>query len=128
MHFFLSFERLAKKTFKAIPPFLLYCFTMFQVLLAWVFFRATSTSQAFDIIKKMFDFTSLNIYWNKFENTYYFLVIAILFEFLYFLSIKNKTVNKLYKNNFIQIIEIAILISACLFYRGPEQAFIYFQF
>lgn len=126
--FFLSFERIAKKNLKRLPAISLYFFTMFQVLIAWVFFRADSTSEALNIISKLFDFSSITLYWNKFENTYYFLIIAILFEFLYFLSIKNKVVNKLYKNNFMQAIEIAVLISACLFYRGPEQAFIYFQF
>jgi alginate O-acetyltransferase complex protein AlgI len=126
--FFLGFERINKNILKRIPTIFLYLFTMFQVLIAWLFFRANSTNEAFDIIRKLFDFSNVNFYWVNFENAYYFLIMAVLFELFYFLSLKIKLIKQLYKNDFIQTIEIALLITACLFYRGPEQAFIYFQF
>ncbi len=126
--FFLSFERLFGKELKKVPSFIGYLFTMFQVLIAWIFFRAETTDEALIIITKLFDFSSFSLYWEQFENVYYFLLIALLFEFLYFLSLKVKAINLMYKNSWIQVVEIAILITACLFYRGPEQAFIYFQF
>jgi len=126
--FFLTIERIFGKVTSKIPSIILYFFTMFQVLIAWVFFRSNSTSEAFIIINKLFNFSSSDFYWDKFENAYYFLIIAILFELLYLLSLKIKLIKNIYKNDYTQIIEIACLITACLFFRGPEQAFIYFQF
>ncbi len=126
--FFLSLERLFSNKLKKIPTIFLYLFTMFQVLIAWIFFRARTTSEAFKIIGKLFDFSGTSIYWEHFENAYYFLLIALLFELSYFLTLKIKTIQLIYKSNLVQSIEIAILITACMFFRGPEQAFIYFQF
>ena len=126
--FFLSFERFLGNRLNKISSLILYIFTLFQILIAWVFFRASSTKEAFAIIKKLFNFSNVNFHWEQFENAYYFLIIAILFEFFYFLSIKVKAIKEIYKNGLVQTIEIALLITACLFYRGPEQAFIYFQF
>jgi alginate O-acetyltransferase complex protein AlgI len=126
--FFLSFERIGAKLLAKIPKTILYVFTMFQVLLAWLFFRASSVNEAFVIIKKLFDFSEVNMYWIEFENAYYFLMMAIVFEIFYFLTLKISLVRKVYRTNFVQIVELSILILGCLFYRGPEQAFMYFQF
>jgi alginate O-acetyltransferase complex protein AlgI len=126
--FFLSFERIAKTYLERVPAIILYVFTMLQVLIAWLFFRASSVDQAFQILGNLFDFSLTNFYWVEFENAYYFLIIAVVFEALYFLSLKSSTLRAFYKTNLMQSIEIGILIVGCLFYRGSEQAFIYFQF
>jgi len=126
--FFLSFERIGKKYLRRIPSALMYGFTMFQVLIAWLFFRASSLAEAFNIIGNLFDFSQSNFYWMEFENSYYFIVIAVVFECLYLLTLKSSWIRRLYNCSLVQSVEVAMLIVACLFYRGPEQAFIYFQF
>ena len=126
--FFLSLERILGGRLIKLHSSILYVFTMLQVLTAWVFFRATTVSEAISIISKSFNFSENAMYWNEFENAYYFIFIAVFFEFLYFLTLKIKIVNVFYKTSVVQILEISFLIVAILFFRGPEQAFIYFQF
>ena len=125
--FFLSFERIVGNRIK-IPAFVNYLFVMFQVLIAWVFFRAETVGQATSVLDQMFTWNGLNFYYSEFSDAYFFLFAAILFELTYFLQLKVKWVNNIYKNNWIEIIELGLLVTACLFFRGPEQDFIYFQF
>lgn len=125
---FLSVERVSYPFIKKIPKLFIFIFTMFQVLLAWVFFRSEGIEQAFYVINKMFSFTEIHFYWSEFENSYYFLGIALLFELFYFLSIYVYELKKVTKTIVFEGFEASLFIVACLFLRGPEQEFIYFQF
>lgn len=125
---FLSVERIYYPFIKKIPKLFIFTFTMFQVLLAWVFFRSEGIEQAFYVINKMFSFTEIHFYWSEFENSYYFLGIALLFELFYFLSIYIYKLKKVTKTIVFEGVEASLFIVACLFLRGPEQEFIYFQF
>jgi alginate O-acetyltransferase complex protein AlgI len=120
---FLSLE----KIFKAIkvPRFLSVFIVFIGVLLAWVFFRSASIQEAFYILKTMFSFqshSSLNSI--VFSSVFVWLIIS----FITIYTPKNSFVNQLKRNTFFQILSWSILILSCIFLRGPEQQFIYFQF
>ena len=126
--FFLSFERIVSPLLKYIPKPFIYLITMIFVLIGWVYFRGQSLSEANQIISNLFSSNSINIYWDDFQNPFIFLFVAIGFEIYYFLSKKNKIFNQFSGNWIVQSFEIALFISSCLFLRGPQQEFIYFQF
>ncbi len=100
---------------------------LIQVIVAWVFFRAESITQAWDIIKVMFSFSGqFNLGWET--NGTVYIIIMIIIEIIAASGIKNKI--NLTKNKWAwaEIIMYAIMISAIVFFRGPGSEFIYFQF
>jgi D-alanyl-lipoteichoic acid acyltransferase DltB (MBOAT superfamily) len=137
MHaFYLSIERIFKipkrlGSFtggKVIALFLL----LFQVMIAWVFFRAGSFQQATNIIGYMLsinhtlDFNPNDL---SFVNAVFFIVIGILIESWFFFNLKKYLLNLNF--NYKKILEPAMFISLVLiiiFLRGKGEEFIYFQF
>jgi len=101
---------------------------MIQVIIAWTFFRAETMQQAFGIINRLFSTTTTLIVTSQFFNALTFLLIGLLFEIMYFLQLKNKHFRKAFKNIWAEAITIALLVTMSIFFRGPEQEFIYFQF
>ncbi len=136
--FFLSLERIFKIPVKLqkIPggKILALILLLFQVMIAWVFFRAESFHQAVDIIKYMLNFNfSIDFDTNKpwFINGVFFIIVGIFIETYYFLNIKkwsySLNMNSVYRK-FIEPAYLIILIAAIIFLRGKGQEFIYFQF
>lgn len=95
-----------------------------QILIAWVFFRADSISQAWEIIHIMFSFTG-KMYLGWGFNGTVFISIMILREISVALKIKQKV-----KWNYpvLEMIFYAVLIAIIIFFRGEGSEFIYFQF
>ncbi len=120
---FLTLEK-GFKSFKS-PHFLKILVVFIGVLLAWVFFRASSIQDAFYIIKTMFSF---NTYINLKSIIFSSVFIWIIISFLVVYMPKSSILSKIKNNSIFQIINWSLLILACIFLRGPEQQFIYFQF
>lgn len=132
--FFLSLERIfgfhrfAKQSFfkKAISIFIVFnC-----CLIAWVFFRSKDLSQANAIINQLFSFNSLpgGNSSDAYKNVFIFLSIAIFAEVVWVFGFRFKHViqQKIYV--YLEVFYLAVLINSCLFFRGPGEQFIYFQF
>lgn len=128
--FFTSLERITKwpkylhKTILGKGISWIFVFT--QVVVAYVFFRANSFHQGWEIVKAMFSFN--DIAYNYDSNHMLFFFLAIIFELILVL---NRYYFKVKRNRSRKITEIfvyALLIAMIIFFRGPEAAFIYFQF
>ncbi len=101
------------------------------VLVSWVFFRSQSFSQALAVLSTMFNPFGLNlaiarnlIHWRDL-----LLLTVIILRHLYFHFRLDQ-----YRWQMpvalwgVQPVTIAVLITLCVFFRGPGSAFIYFQF
>ncbi len=137
MHaFYLSLERMFKipKRLSKIPGGNIFALILllFQVMIAWVFFRAESLKQAVNVIKYMLNFNFLHDFNPNdlnFVNALFFIFIGILIETWFFFNIK-KYVLKL-KFNYNKVLEPAVfvfLVIIIIFLRGKGEEFIYFQF
>jgi D-alanyl-lipoteichoic acid acyltransferase DltB (MBOAT superfamily) len=111
-------------------------FTFFITVIAWIFFRSDTISQAFSIIKKIFSkslFQAPTILGS--ENILYFLIhccmigILILVEWKhrdkqFGLQFNQKTMNSSFKRWSIY----AVIVVFILLFGGKQSNFIYFQF
>ncbi len=94
-----------------------------QVMLAWVFFRATSAVQATEIAGTMFGMRSLELGLSR--TALFFFVLGIVHEVTtYFLDRREPD----QPIRTAEALGLAMLAVACVFLRGPAGAFIYFQF
>ena len=114
-------ERLNKHKFtKSIAWFLV----MIQVLVAWIFFRAESIEQAWDIVKIMFSFVGdMNLGWGL--NGTIFILLMIARELIVVLK-PGKFFDKV--KPIYEMLFYALLITTIIFFRGEGSEFIYFQF
>jgi len=100
--------------------------TFSLVCLAWVFFRATSVSDGFEIIGKMMQFSfhdKVSLYFYRYELLFCFFLIGFLMvKEKYYLQINTS------KNSHFYLITILILFSSYLFGVFNQKQFIYFQF
>jgi D-alanyl-lipoteichoic acid acyltransferase DltB (MBOAT superfamily) len=128
---FLSFERMIgwnkiiskNRLFKIIG----WIIVMVQVLVAWVFFRATSIDQAWQIVKTMFSFRGdLNLGWGF--NGSIFIGIMLVNELIVATRIKDKIDWRSKRWAWIEMVVYALLITAVIYFRGNGSEFIYFQF
>ena len=102
-----------------------------QVLVAWVFFRASTTDQALMIIGNLFtwNFEGTTILVDKYFNTVVFLSIAVGVELWYAIKRRHYTkINPYTRTVAYDVMTMALLIGACVYFRGPAAEFIYFQF
>ncbi len=130
---FLSLERwlkwsefLSKFNLKWIGVILV----MFQVILAWVFFRAQTFADAITIIKNMLSFNTNTDFkiTSDLRNGFYFMFFALMIEYV-FLRVKIRYVFKNKQNlKIAEIILVALMITVTIFLRGKGHEFIYFQF
>lgn len=129
--FALSFERIFKKSMRSISLIPLrpvrWFVTLIQVIIGWVFFRATSFDQSLEILTWMSVFNFDISFILDHQNVMIFFLLALLFEGSYYLFryVFYRFIPKLLV---VESIICAVLIVSILFFRGPEQEFIYFQF
>jgi alginate O-acetyltransferase complex protein AlgI len=126
--FFASVERFTgwpeKIGKSAIAKFLAWFFVSIQVLVAYVFFRAETIGQAWDILKVMFSFQgSFNFDWGL--DASIFISIVVLRELFAVLHFDEKFKGK---HPVFEMLFYAVLIAATVFFRGEGSEFIYFQF
>jgi D-alanyl-lipoteichoic acid acyltransferase DltB (MBOAT superfamily) len=106
------------------------CFVFVGTVIAWTFFRAQDLNQAFTILANLGDLTSP--YPGRPSDAYvkaaYFIAFASVIEVVGALKISWKLLlgRKMY--HAIDLLSVASMIVACLFFRGPGEQFIYFQF
>jgi alginate O-acetyltransferase complex protein AlgI len=114
-------EKLINNRFTKIIAWLL---VTVQILVAWIFFRADSIEQAWDIIVIMFSFIGdINLGWGLNGSVFILLIMAR--ELLAATKFDQHLtkVKPLYEMLF-----YAALIAAIIFFRGDGSEFIYFQF
>lgn len=100
--------------------------TLFQVTVAWVFFRAVDFSQGLRILNTMFTDFSWSGGISKF--TLFLLLVLILREaFIYVSSQRKLELAFLYRKP-VQELTLALLLTVAVYWRGPGNVFIYFQF
>ncbi len=102
------------------------------VLLAWVYFRAHSFGQAQTVIARLFDLSRWNLARAlDFMSGKALLLTALMAlrqVYVYFLG-ESETETPLFPwPERLQPAVLAGLLTACIFFRGPGEAFIYFQF
>lgn len=105
--------------------------TFLLVLVSWVFFRAESLSQAFTIIGTMFSFhNDEHVSGSLFLlSTAGFLVGSMILRQMFFhFRLDELKCWRWKAGRILGPVTIAILIIACVYFRGPGNAFVYFQF
>jgi alginate O-acetyltransferase complex protein AlgI len=128
--FYLTVERLFDKASikisnKPLQAFLQFLFIFIPVLVAWTFFRSKDLNEAMVIIHYLFSFNfHLGLKELLLSNAIFWLGIGVLSEL--FLYNKLKFSNS--KSPILQAVMLSFLITIIVFFRGPEQQFIYFQF
>jgi alginate O-acetyltransferase complex protein AlgI len=103
---------------------------MFQVLLAWVFFRAQTLTDALVIIKNMLSFNT-NVEFKitpDLRNGFYFMILALMIEYLFYRVKMRKLITNPIRLRITETVLIALMISVTIFLRGKGHVFIYFQF
>jgi alginate O-acetyltransferase complex protein AlgI len=126
--FFSSVEKITrwpdKMERKILTRILAWFIITIQVLIAWVFFRANSIGQAWEILQVMFSFHGGNSLGWGFNGTVFILAIVIM-ELFYLLRFEEK-VQKKYP--VFEMVLYAVIIAVIVFFRGEGSEFIYFQF
>lgn len=128
---FLSIERIFKwptnQYSNQFTRLLAWVFVIIQVLIAWVFFRANSLQQAFQILEVMFSFKGDWFLGWELNGTIFILIIMCR-ELMFYTGInKHFRINGV-SGTFAEMVWYAILITIIIFFRGSGSEFIYFQF
>jgi len=123
---FLTIESQIFKRLKIKFPHILIVPIIFLLTnLSWVFFRANDINDATYVFLKLFEFNlNINILKTMQSNVFLWLIISLLIVFLP----KQWFQKSIFKTIGFQSLLWAFLCVACVFLRGPEQQFIYFQF
>jgi alginate O-acetyltransferase complex protein AlgI len=129
------FQRLLEKT----PSFLRIIYTLFVVMIGWVFFRTESLHNAFHLLSVLFGANSSNIQWDTMIGILHPQVIFVLFMGLIFSTpvlpfIKKKLsaiTNKyplLYNSVYLSVLVILFGICTMALASSTYNPFIYFRF
>ncbi len=132
--FYISLERVLKHhVFLNKIPFgrgIALFLVLFQVIIAWVFFRAESFSQAISVIGYMLSF-DFNLLWENseiFKTASIFIIVGLIIEAYFFLGINRFKLFNKKTRYYLQTLQFVIIIILIIFFRGKGQEFIYFQF
>lgn len=125
--FFLSLEGLIQRKMPALQ--LLNRFSKMivftGVLLAWVLFRSPDVNYAFNVFLRMFSINQETGFNNVFmNNAFIWLALSLCLE----LPIIKHLFKQIKNNRKLILVLNVIMITMVVFFRGPEQDFIYFQF
>jgi alginate O-acetyltransferase complex protein AlgI len=131
---FLSIERITlwPERLKKLPggSVLALTFVLFQVLIAWVFFRAQDITQAFTIIGSMLEFNGrLGFPTNEaFKVGILYLSLGMGMELYHFSKIDIRKWFSPAVYRAVEVASVVILMALSVFFRGAGMQFIYFQF
>ncbi len=128
---FLSIERIFKITARIKPLMfgsaILWILTMTEVMVAWVFFRARNLNEALQILTNMFSFTG-PLMPQSGRTSIVYICIFIVFELCVILN-AGAILRGLPRIKYcIDIVFWALVAVFCIYFRGPDGQFIYFQF
>jgi alginate O-acetyltransferase complex protein AlgI len=131
-------EVIAKnKIFPNVKEIIQMLSTFFLVLVAWIFFRATTLEYAFSYLKKMFtDLLNKSALISTYNYVYYqeispYLIIIFLFMSTEWIQREKQHALELNKNivpKYLRWIYYHSIFLLIIYYKGSEQDFIYFQF
>lgn len=129
-------ERLGlRKLLDKLPKFIGWIYTMFVVLVGWVFFRADTMGAALDYLGSMFSFNGgLSNAMAQFSNLSFFItVIAIILSAPLFPFIKKKAEKSEVGTKVFMIVEMVLMavliVTSVIFLTGSDyNPFIYFRF
>lgn len=99
-------------------------FTFVAVVFTWVLFRARSVEESMQVYKGLLSWHSMSIKELLLSNAFVWLVVAGIFEWIEWRSL----LRRLAGLPWLEAVLYALLVSATIYFRGPEQQFIYFQF
>ncbi|MEE3331762.1 MAG: MBOAT family O-acyltransferase [Myxococcota bacterium] len=105
-----------------------YLLTMLQVGLAWLFFRADTIEQANQILVKMFTHDFSTSVFQEFPAAVLCIVLAVAIEFGPLLKQRVRALRSVLHNPWVDAVTVGAAYLSAIFLRGPEAAFIYFQF
>jgi alginate O-acetyltransferase complex protein AlgI len=129
--FYVSVERITgwnkKVNRNKLFKFLGWFMTTVQVLIAYVFFRASSIGQAWQILKTMFSFKGEATLGWGFNGTV-FISMVIIRELIQVSGFKERIDLDSKKWAWAEMILYAVLIATIIYFRGNGSEFIYFQF
>ncbi len=129
--FYTSLERVLKipKRLKKVAggKYIASFLVLFQVMIAWVFFRAVSFEQAVNIVKMLLNFNfAIDFEANaNFINGLFYITTGILIEMYFFFNFNSL---RLKNNKTVEYLQFIVIILAIIFLRGKGAEFIYFQF
>ena len=128
---FSAIERMTKwpKRLKVIPlgRYAALLIVMVQVWVAWVFFRAETLSQAVDILRIMFSFSG-ELRLGLGAHGAFFIALALLREATVFWRLNALDALPPVWRPRAEIAFMAVVVTICVYFRGPGSEFIYFQF
>jgi alginate O-acetyltransferase complex protein AlgI len=127
--FFLSIENLYRRYFASRIPYLTFkkypLIVFIGVLIAWVFFRASSLDDALFVVRNMFAFNHKAKWMELISNSATIWILIGVFVELY--PLYKRFINP-FKHWVLQGLFWALIVCLLVFFRGEEQGFIYFQF
>jgi alginate O-acetyltransferase complex protein AlgI len=131
--FFLTFERLFKLTLvyrkNLVLKALGFLFVLFQVQLAWVFFRANNISDGFLLVENLFcNSFKLSAIKPYFFDIVIFVIGFTLIELVQYLKGTNTTLKLFLKKPLNESVAVGVMLFMIVFFHGPQIGFIYFQF
>ncbi|MCC6817746.1 MAG: MBOAT family protein [Bacteroidia bacterium] len=121
----LSIENALKGLIKGLLTARLWrLFTFIVVVLTWVLFRSESLTDAINVYTGLFSWHNTPVKEIVLTNAFIWLILAAAIEWIDWRSY----LSKLSKFPVIEAAFFALLIAITIYFRGPEQQFIYFQF
>jgi len=121
----LSIENILKRWFSnSVIKSLWPIFTFIVVVLTWVLFRAKSLNEAMLVYQAMLSWYPTSIKELILSNAFIFLIFSAIIEWVNW----KKRFTALSRFPFVEALFYACLVAITIFFRGPEQQFIYFQF
>lgn len=105
-----------------------YVVTMFQVGLAWPYFRGDSVDHANQILVKLFTHDFTMAAFSEFPAALLCIVLMILIEAAPLITARITALRRALANAYVDGVVVAGAYLSSIFLRGPEAAFIYFQF
>ncbi|MCH2045356.1 MAG: hypothetical protein MK212_14665 [Saprospiraceae bacterium] len=127
---FLLFEKFTK-WYRFTPKLIAILFVYFQVLIAWVYFRAENIEQGNTIVSYLFSFDSSDLnFFSFYYDNLIFLYLAVVLECLIGLKLygRLKGIWRFYKRYDLDVVVMILCLLGIVFFRGEGQQFIYFQF
>ncbi|MEO0564542.1 MAG: MBOAT family O-acyltransferase, partial [Chloroflexota bacterium] len=132
---FYTVERYTKwpervRQFPIIGPLSVIILTNMIVVIAWVFFRAPETSQAFFILGAMFGVygVGVSLLDGVMLDIVFWVIAAMVFEYVLIRSERIESVEHHVVARWASAGVMALMLAGTVFLRGPQSEFIYFQF
>jgi len=121
------------KILEKLPKFIRWGYTIIIVIIGWVIFRVNNISDLLIFVKKMFDFTNLNLIKllaiKNFVQSIFYIILGIIFMFPITKKFNEKYQNNKFYNIFKNLIYLSLFVICIVFLASSSyNPFIYFRF